>query len=314
MTTEQRTLGRTPPHLPVAWTHALEVFATHARHEQQLAEPSVRAYLADLRQLAAFCAGMGIDAPGEVEPLVLRRFLAQLHAEAYATRSVVRKVSSIKRFFELLVTRDLIDTDPAIALGSPKKAKDLPKVLRTDQVEALLAAPDTGTAAGLRDRALLELLYSSGARIAEAVGLDVDDVDLAEGSAWLFGKGSKERKVPLGEPACMAVEQYVHRGRTVLVQRTDAQDPALFLGQTGRRWNARSARAAIERAAAQVGLGHVTPHMLRHSYATHLLEGGADIRSVQELLGHSTLGTTQIYTQVSRAHMRDTYTSAHPRA
>src|SRR5699024_3393463 len=132
------------------------------------------------------------------------------------------------------------------------------------------------------------------------------DVDLAEGSAWLFGKGSKERKVPLSEPACMAVEQYVHRGRTVLVQRTDAQDPALFPGQTGRRWDARSARAAIERAAAQVGLGHVTPHMLRHSYATHLLEGGADIRSVQELLGHSTLGTTQIYTQVSRAHMRDT--------
>ena len=300
--------------LPPPWSHALEAFETHIQHEQQLAGPSVRGYLADLRQLASFCAEAGIDDPDHVEPLVLRRFLAALRDQSYATRSIVRKVTSIKRFFALLVTRELVSTDPAAALGTPKTGRDLPKVLRPAQVEALLDAPDAGTAEGLRDRALLELLYSSGARIAEAAGLDVDDVDLAQGTALLFGKGSKERRVPLGEPACMAIEQYVHLGRAELAAAAADSDPALFLGQNGHRWNERSARAAVAQAATAAGLGRVSPHMLRHSYATHLLEGGADIRSVQELLGHASLGTTQIYTQVSRAHLRESYRNAHPRA
>jgi site-specific recombinase XerD len=301
-----------PDELPQAWEHALAVFGAHLRDERMVAAHTVSAYLRDARQLAGFCAGFAVDDPDEVEPLLLRRWLAALAAEEYARASLARKAAACRSLFALLARRGLVARDPALLLATPKGGRRLPRVLRRDQVEALLGAPDAQTPDGLRDRALLELLYASGARVSEAVGLDVDAVDLPNGLVRLHGKGDKERIVPLGEPACVAVERWLSEGRTALA--TVGSDHALLLNRRGLRLSARDALRAVEAAARASGVGHVTPHTLRHSYATHLLEGGADLRSVQELLGHVALATTQTYTHVSREHLRSSYEHAHPRA
>ena len=304
--------------LPPAWRHALAAYRSHLSEERMLAVHSTRAYLADAAQLADFCASFGIEDPDEVEPLVLRRHLAALVGAGYARASVARKAASARSLFALLARDGLVGSDPAAALGTPKGERRLPRVLRPEQVGALLAVPDTSQPEGLRDRALLELLYASGARVAELVGLDLDGLDLAAATARLQGKGSKERVVPIGEAACQAIERYLGEGRPVLAAAAGTADrpatPALFLDRRGRRLHDRAARGAVEQAAARAGLGHVTPHTLRHSYATHLLQGGADLRSVQELLGHEALSTTQRYTHLTREHVRKSYDNAHPRA
>lgn len=303
------------PALPAGWAHALEVFGRHLVEERMLAEHTVRAYLADAEQLAAFCAGFGIVEPAEVEPLVLRRHLAALVADGYARASIARKVASAGSFFGLLARRGVVDADPTLLLSAPKGERRLPRVLRRDQVEALLAGAGSDTPDGLRDRALLELLYASGARVSEVVGLDVDALDLTTGTARVHGKGSKERIVPVGEPACVAIERYLGSGRPAHAAAAEGTaPPALLLDRRGRRLSDRAARAVVTAAGEAAGVGHVTPHTLRHSFATHLLEGGADLRSVQELLGHVALSTTQRYTHVSRKHLRASYDDAHPRA
>lgn len=279
-----------------------------------LGDRTVVAYRRDAAQLAAFCDGFGIDDPADVEPLVLRRWLAALAGNDYARASVARKTAAVRVFFACLQRRGLVSRDPAAQLGTPKRGRRLPKALRADQVAALLSAPDAATPLGLRDRAVLEALYASGARISELCGLDVDDLDLAAASARLLGKGRKERIVPLGEPACVAVERWLDGGRPALVAAAGQAPPAVFLSRRGGRMTDDDARAAVRHAGATAGLGSVTPHQLRHSYATHLLEGGADLRAVQELLGHVSLATTQIYTHVSREHVRARYEAAHPRA
>jgi site-specific recombinase XerD len=299
--------------LPTAWNDAVELYHGHLRDERMLAGPTIGAYLSDVRQLAGFCAQFGIDGPDEVQPLVLRRWLGALASESYARTSLARKTAAVRTFFGLLHQRDVVPVDPALQLSTPKVGRRLPKGLRRDQVAALLAAPDPGTPSGLRDRAVLELLYASGARVSEVASLDVDAVDLAGATARLFGKGSKERIVPLGEPACTAIERWLSDGRPAMVA-VASPPPALFLTRRGTRVTDHDLRAVVRAAAAAAGLGTVTPHMLRHSYATHLLEGGADLRSVQELLGHVALSTTQIYTHVSRDHLRSSYDHAHPRA
>ncbi len=302
--------------LPAAWRHALETYGSHLTDERMLAAHTVRSYLADATQLARFCTGFGIDDPDEVAPLVLRRHLAGLTTQGYARASIARKSASVRSLFRLLARRGLVERDPSLDLGTPKGERRLPRVLRRDQVVALLEAPDPSTPGGLRDRALLEVLYASGARVAELVALDVDAIDLSAASARLFGKGSKERIVPLGEPACLAVERYLSQARPQLAAGADgrAVDPALFLNRRGGRLSDRDARQAVYDAAARAGLDRVTPHTLRHSYATHLMEGGADVRSVQELLGHVATSTTQLYTHVSRELVRTSYEQAHPRA
>ena len=301
--------------LPPAWTNALDVFAVHITSERMLADLTVTAYLSDVRQLAGFCAGFGIDDPAEVEPLVLRRWLGALASESYARTSLARKTAAARTFFGLLLRRELITVDPSLQLSTPKVGRRLPKALRRDQVEALLAVPDPSTPRGARDRAALELLYASGARVSELAGLDVDAVDLAGATVRLFGKGSKERIVPLGEPACVAVERWLTSGRPAMAAAAEvAPPPALLLSARGSRMTASELRSVVRNTATAAGLSSVTPHTLRHSYATHLLEGGADLRSVQELLGHVALSTTQIYTSVSRDHLRSSYDHAHPRA
>jgi len=313
-----------PQDLPADWTAALAVFGVHLRDERMLAAHTVAAYLRDARQLAGFCAQAGIVSPAEVEPLVVRRYLGVLADQDYARASLARKAAAVRALFALLARRQLIAADPTLLLATPKGEKRLPKVLSVTQMVALLSAPDTATPVGQRDRALLELLYASGARISEAVGLDLDAIDLVASTVRLFGKGSKERLVPMGEPACLAIERYVSDGRTVLAAAAGSgigsgpnagpDAGALLLNTRGRRLGVRDARQAVTRAATVAGLGAVSPHTLRHSYATHLLEGGADLRAVQELLGHVALSTTQTYTHVSREHLRSTYEHAHPRA
>ena len=300
--------------LPPAWAAAVDAYAVHLRDERMLADLTVAAYLRDVRQLAGFCAGFGIDDPAEVESLVLRRWLGALAGESYARTSLARKTAAARTFFVLAHRRGLVENDPSLQLSTPKVGKRLPKALRRDQVSALLAAPDQRTPAGARDRAVLELLYASGARVSEIAGLDVDGVSLASATALLFGKGSKERLVPLGEPACAAIERWLSEGRPQFVANAAVATPALFVSQRGARLSAHDLRAVVRSAARAAGLSGLTQHTLRHSYATHLLEGGADLRSVQELLGHVALSTTQIYTAVSRDHLRNSYDHAHPRA
>lgn len=302
-----------PDSLPPAWGEAVEVFERYLRDGRGLAAATVRAYLRDARQLAGFCAGFGIDRPSEIEPLVLRRHLAALTAEGCSRRSLARKAAALRGLFRLLARRGLIDRDPSALLATPKGSAYLPKVLRRDQIDRLLVAQDQGTPEGVRDAALIELLYGSGARVAEAVGLDIAALDLMGRLVRLQGKGNRERIVPLGEPACRAVDRWLSRSRPALVRPTTPPG-ALFLGSRGGRLSARAAYAIVARAGIAAGVGHLSPHTLRHSYATHLLEGGADLRSVQELLGHAALSTTQLYTHVTREHLRGSYDNAHPRA
>jgi site-specific recombinase XerD len=295
---------------PAGWARAIAVLRTHLAGERGLSAHTVAAYERDTRQLAGFCAGFAIDDPADVTPLVLRRFLAELGRNGYARTSLARKASSVRALFRLLAVRGLVDGDPAAGLATGRAGRSLPRVLRTDEVERILAVPDASPV-GLRDRALLEFLYASGARVSELVDLDDDAVDLPTGSARLFGKGGRERIVPLGEPVRAAVERWLAEGRPALVTRPTR---VVFCAADGQRLHTRSVRRIVERCAAAAGLTRVTPHTLRHSYATHLLEGGADLRSVQELLGHATLATTQIYTHVSREQLRSAYEHAHPRA
>ncbi|HVM00944.1 MAG TPA: tyrosine recombinase XerC [Egibacteraceae bacterium] len=305
-----------PGRLPPAWEHALAAYRIHLCDERMLADHSVAAYTRDARQLAQFCAGFAIDDPDEVAPLVLRRYLASLVADGYARASVARKAATARSLFALLRRKGLVEDDPAAALGTPKVGRGLPRVLRPDQVRALVAAPDPATPMGLRDRALLELLYASGARVSEAVGLDLDAVDLSAATARLHGKGAKQRLVPLGEPACLALRRWLDEGRGAVLAAVPAPPAAaaVFVNSRGARLSPRGAYTVVERAGRDTGLGRVSPHTLRHSYATHLLEGGADLRSVQELLGHVALSTTQNYTHLSREHLRASYEHAHPRA
>jgi site-specific recombinase XerD len=299
--------------LPPRWTDALDLFERHLRDERGLASATVAAYGRDAYQLAAFCAGFAIDDPDEVEPLVLRRHLAQLAAGGYARASLARKTAALRMLFRLLARRGYVRQDPSALLASRKEHSRLPKALRRDAVERLLAVHDRETPQGLRDVALIELLYASGARVAEAVGLDLRALDLAQRLVRLDGKGDKQRIVPLGEPAAGALSRWVRDGRPALANATSPA-AALFLGTRGGRLSPRAAYEIVERAGKRAGIGHVTPHTLRHSYATHLLEGGADLRTVQELLGHTALSTTQVYTHVSLAHLTDTYRQTHPRA
>lgn len=305
--------GGPPAALSPAWSAALEGFEAHLAHERMLARHTVSGYVTDARQLAAFCTAAGIVGPEEVEPLVLRRHLGAQVDAGVARSTLARKVASLRSLFAWLRGRGRLERDPAAALQAPGPARALPRALSRPQVQALLAACDDGSPVGLRDRCLLELAYATGARVAELVGADVGDLDPAAGTLRVHGKGGRRRQVPVGAPACAAAQRWLTHGRGALAPAHGAE-AALLLGVRGGRLDARMARRAVERAGVAAGLGPVTPHVLRHSYATHLLEGGADLRSVQELLGHVTLASTQVYTKLSPRHLRHRYDAAHPRA
>ena len=276
-------------------------------------EHTLRAYRGDLDELCAFLEGRAIDDPAQVTPLVLRGYLSELDARELARSSIQRKLSAARSLFKHLVKRGLVDAHPASSLRPRRSERRLPAHLATSEIEALLAAPDVSTHAGRRDRAILELMYSAGTRAAETVGLERSDVDLARGIARVRGKGRKERIAALGKFAVSALNAYLVDPARPRPQARAAN--AVFLNLRGGKLTTRSLGRIVEQRALQAGLRRrATPHTLRHSFATHLLDGGADLKSVQELLGHAHLVTTQIYTHVSIERLRKIYEQAHPRA
>ncbi len=274
---------------------------------------TLRAYGRDLDELLAFLDGRGIDDPKAVTPRTLRGFLVELDERRLARTTIQRKLSAVRSFFQHLLVQGRIEAHPAIGLRPARKERRLPHTLGIDEVEALLLAPDVTTAPGRRDRALLECMYSGGTRAAETVGLNRSDLDLRRGVARVRGKGRKERLAPLGSHAVAALKDYLSDpGRP---RPLPAAREAVFLNRRGGRLTTRSLGRIVDQAVLRAGLKRrATPHTLRHSFATHLLDRGADLRAVQELLGHAHLVTTQIYTHVSVERLRKVYEQAHPRA
>ena len=301
---------------------AVDAYLRHISIERGLSEHTVAAYRHDLAGYLAWLGERGIADSDDVTPALVAEFAAE-RASAQppaAPSSLARLQSSVRGLHRFLAREGIDDVDPTSKLKPPKLARRLPKALTIDQVERLLDASgpapssaDAGDLLGLRDRALLELLYATGARVSEAVQLDVDDV--VHGDVLrVRGKGSKERIVPIGSYARAALDAYVTRTRPELSRRGHAT-PRLFLGARGAPLSRQSAWLIIQRAAERAQLtAHVSPHTMRHSFATHLLQGGADVRVVQELLGHASVATTQIYTHVSIDALRDVYATSHPRA
>lgn len=290
------------------------------RVERGAAANTLSSYRRDLARYRQFLAGRGISDPTAVVESDVTEFLAALREGApdrppLSASSAARTLVAVRGLHKFLAVEGETPTDPAGAVAPPKAPKRLPKAISVNEVERLLSAASVGdTHAALRDRAIVEVLYGAGARISEAVGLDVDDIDLEQGSVRLLGKGSKERIVPLGRYAREAATAYTVRARPSFAAKGKGT-PALFLNQRGGRLSRQSAWKAIHAAAERADLGgKVSPHTLRHSFATHLLDGGADVRVVQELLGHASVTTTQIYTMVTVQRLREVYAEAHPRA
>ena len=303
--------------LPVAFDDAREAFAAHLRLERGSSEHTVRAYVSDVTAMLRFCAGQGLTALDDLDVLHLRAWLADLDRRSPARRSTARRVASVRSFTAWAVRTGRLHTDPAARLAAPRPHEEIPDVLRTAQMGELLdlahMRADDDDPVHLRDAAVLELLYATGIRVSELVGLDSRDIDAQRRTVRVLGKGRRERVVPFGVPAERALTQWVARGRPALVG-PDSGD-ALFLGARGRRIDPRVVRRMVHEVLAHVpDAPDLGPHGLRHSMATHLLEGGADLRSVQELLGHSSLGTTQIYTHISIDRLRRSYEQGHPRA
>jgi integrase/recombinase XerC len=303
--------------LPERLTRLLGDYERHLVSERDLAPHTVRAYLGDIAGLLEHCVRLGIDDVVDLDLRALRSWLAKLQTTGRSRTTIARRATAARVFTAWLHRTGRVPTDPGAALGSPKKHKTLPPVLRADEAVALIRSAadraDDGTAVGLRDVAMLELLYATGIRVGELVGLDIDDVDGERRVIRVFGKGRKERSVPYGVPAGRAVDRWLAGGRPSL--SAEGSGPALFLGVRGRRIDQRAVRDLVHRRIADVpGAPDIGPHGLRHTAATHLLEGGADLRSVQELLGHASLATTQLYTHVTTDRLRRAYQQAHPRA
>jgi integrase/recombinase XerD len=294
---------------------AISSFVTHVKVEKGLSANTISAYRRDLVKFEAFAKKRKLTVQA-VSRDDLVDFLASLYRANLESRTVARHLVTLRNFFRWAQTQELIASDPSVTLESPKIRKSLPGYLRLEEVERLLNQPDEKTVLGLRDRAMLEVLYSTGLRVSELVGLKVSDLDSKVGCVRCIGKGDKERIVPVGRKALGMVERYMKEARpTLLREGKSAANPALFLNRRGVRlsrvgvWKILSAygrRAELRTA--------LTPHMLRHSFATHLLEGGADLRSVQMMLGHADISTTQIYTHVVEERLKQVYKAHHPRA
>jgi len=286
----------------------IEQFCRYLEVERNASAHTVAAYRSDLEQFAAFAAGQGVPAPEAVDHLMIRRYLAQLH-KGLAKSSIGRKLSALRALFRFLLRQGRLEKNPAELVGTPKKEQRLPFHLNIDQVTALVTAPAESSGLPLRDRAVLETLYSCGIRVSELTGMNVGDLDLAGGLARVLGKGGKQRLVPVGACAREALRAYLdERG---------APPPLapLILNARGGRLTRRSVARIVDAHMLLIAaMRKVSPHTLRHTFATHLLEGGADLRAIQELLGHASLSTTQKYTHVSIDRLMEVYDRAHPKA
>jgi site-specific recombinase XerD len=293
------------------WDSALSEYDRDLRARGS-AERTRRAYGVDLAGFVEWVAPQGLG-PGDVRHRDVRRYAAALSDAGAAPATVARKLAAVRGLYGFLVRTERAAQNPAELVSSPKRSEKLPKVLTTEQMRALLERIPAGTPLELRDRAMLELAYSCGLRCEEIVNLDADAIDFESEQLRVLGKGSKERVLPVGEPAQRALRRYLERGRRPLA--ADPRERALFLSKSGRRLSSSDVtrRLGLWSREAALAAG-ISPHSLRHSFATHLLEGGADLRTIQELLGHASISTTQVYTRVDAARLRDTYASSHPRA
>jgi integrase/recombinase XerC len=291
-----------------------EEFLRHLRTERNLSPHTVRAYGGDLDRFIAFVGGEAKLLAPEVTVAFIRRFLSKLHADAYQKSSMARMLACLRTFYDYFLRRGGIDVNPVRQVRTPRLDKKLPSFLDEAEVTKILEATTGDSFTDLRDRALLETIYGGGLRVSEGTGLDLTDLQLDQGFAVVRGKGGKERLAPLGTGAVRAIEGYLPE-RAVRVEKLMSGVDALFINKNGTRLNVRSVRRILDRRAALGGIRKpVTPHTLRHSFATHLLNRGADLRAVQELLGHANLTTTQIYTHVTTHRLKEVYDQAHPRA
>ncbi|MBW3089792.1 site-specific tyrosine recombinase XerD [Bifidobacterium miconisargentati] len=306
-----------------------EQFLVHIGVERGLATATVKAYESDIAKYVDWLESRGIGEPDAIRTQDVEDYVAALDAAGESPRSKARRLASLHEFHRFALAQHIVSDDVSASVKAPKGASTLPDVLNIDEVARLLdavAPPETaaGTDAGavdpiqLRDKALLEFMYATGCRVSEAAGANLDDIDLDEHVARLMGKGSKQRLVPVGGYACEALTRYLNMGRGELERRTTAKTPerrALFLNKRGRRISRQSIWEVVRQAGEKAGITRpLHPHTLRHSFATHLIQGGADVRTVQELLGHASVTTTQIYTHVSPEHLIEAYLMAHPRA
>ncbi|MDQ3985857.1 MAG: tyrosine recombinase XerC [Actinomycetota bacterium] len=301
--------------MPTPIFEAAESFLRAAAAERDLSPHTIAAYRSDLSQFAQWAGRARARHLEDVDRLILRRYVAFLSERRLARRSIARKVSAIRSLLRWAVVQELAAVQPADDVAVPKLDRPLPKVLKKGEAASLCELPPDDEPAGRRDRAILELLYGSGMRVGELCSLNVDDVDLSSETVRVLGKGRKERIVPFGRPAGDALRRYLSEGRSWFSRRNSASaGAALFLNQRGTRMGPRSVRRILVKYLTAEGKRAIGPHTLRHSFATHLLDGGADLRAVQELLGHESLATTQIYTHVSTERLKAVYEQSHPRA
>lgn len=292
---------------------AFKSYLNYLEAERNFSPYTVRNYCADLIDFFQFLKTRGVGSLGEVDKHVLRDYLTHLTDRKLVKASIARRMSALRSFFSYLVREGITATNPAAAISSPKLEKRLPSFLTVAETVRLLTTPDLAKPEGLRDRALMELLYASGLRVSELVNLNLEQVNLETGEIRVWGKGAKERVVLIGKPAAAALSTYISEGRPRLTGKKTTS--ALFLNRYGVRIIARQVEKIVEKYGRIAGIGkRVHPHLLRHTFATHLLDGGADLRVVQELLGHADLSSTQIYTHVTKSKAQKIYLSAHPMA
>lgn len=303
--------GEMAEQLDPAWEAAILTFERELR-TRQFSPHTRRAYLVDLRELAVWAEGRGLR-PQQVTYRQLRGYAAGLGTRSLERSTVSRKLASIRSYFDLALRRGEVTQNPAELLPNPRSSSRLPRVLSPEEARKLIERVPTRTPLELRDRAMFEIAYSCGLRCSEVVGLDLGSIDFDGEILRVVGKGGKERVVPIGEPAQKAIGDYLRRGRPGLEGTGDEQ--ALLISKSGRRLSPSDVTRRLERWVREAAIGaRVSPHDLRHSFATHLLEGGADLRSIQELLGHASISTTQVYTRVDSGRLRQAYGKAHPRA
>jgi len=318
----------------------IEEFLNHLRYERHFSGHTAKCYGADLQQFCEFLLGWTGQQPSQdngnsqgdaqasdqeassdlnrqlaqVDTHTVRRYLAYLAEQQYSRATTARKLATLRSFYKFMMRRGYVQSNPVAPIRTPKQEKRLPRCLTTEEVQKLLEAPEDGTLLGARDRAMLETLYSTGVRVSELVDLNIEDVDFAGGMLHVRGKGKKERIAPIGRPALEAIQRYLRMRQAD--PKSGSFDPkALFVNKHGKRLSTRSVRRKLDKYLMQVGLDpSISPHTLRHTFATHMLNQGADLRSVQELLGHQSLSTTQVYTHLTTQRLHEAYEAAHPRA
>lgn len=303
------------PEVPPALQSAVQEYLSYLRVEKGSSQLTIEAYATDLRLYTQHLAGLGIGDPDRITRDDIVSFVHALADADFASRTIDRRVSAVKGFHKFLLRENITHTNPASTVPLPQAPDRLPDALSIEQVNTMLdALPRDESAVSLRTRAIMEVLYGCGLRVSELCGLDLGDVFIEEGYLRVVGKGSKERIAPISGAAARALAAYLNEGRPQLERSYAAPTAAVFLNQRGGRLTRQSVHTLVAKAGAAIKVDNLHPHSLRHSFATHMLEGGADLRVIQDILGHSDISTTQIYTHISRAHMREEYLHAHPRA